>query len=189
MEDYQIVELYWQRDETAISETSTKYERYLTKVAINILNDMEDSIESVNDTYLHAWNSMPPHRPDMLSTFLAKITRRISIDMFRKRTAAKRGGSEYELSLQELQESGFEAGSESEIASDNESELLGELISKFLRTLPETTRNVFIGRYFHNDSVKDICNYYGYSETKVKSILFRTRNSLREYLAGEGFEG
>lgn len=189
MEDSQIVELYWQRDESAISETSTKYERYLTKVANNILNDVEDSMESVNDTYMHAWNSMPPHRPEMLSTFLAKITRRISIDMFRKRTASKRGGTEYEMSLQELAESGFEAGEDSSVIDDNESEVLGQLISKFLRTLPEDTRNIFIGRYFHNDPLKDICAYYGFSETKVKSLLFRTRNSLRDYLAKEGFEG
>lgn len=189
MEDNQIVDLYWQRDEAAISETSAKYERYLIKVAINILNDMEDSTESVNDTYLHAWNSMPPHRPELLSAFLAKITRRISIDMFRKRTASKRGGTEYELSLQELSESGFEAGEDSDIVDENESKVLGELISKYLRTLPETTRNIFIGRYFHNDPLKDICSYYGFSETKVKSLLFRTRNGLREYLTKEGFEG
>ena len=188
MEDNQIVELYWQRDEMAIQETQTKYERYLTKVANNILNNLEDSMDSVNDTYLHAWNSMPPHRPEMLSTFLAKITRRLSIDIFRKRTATKRGGTEYELSLQELQESGFEAGETSGIEDDNESQLLGELISKYLRTLPETTRNIFIGRYFHNDPLKDLCQYYGFSESKVKSLLFRTRNGLREYLAKEGFE-
>ncbi|MCQ2531168.1 MAG: sigma-70 family RNA polymerase sigma factor [Saccharofermentans sp.] len=189
MEDNQIVELYWQRDENAILETQTKYERYLTKVANNILNNVEDSMESVNDTYLNAWNSMPPHRPEMLSTFLAKITRRLSIDIFRKRTADKRGGTEYELSLQELQESGFEAGVDSEVVDENESKLLGEAINKYLRTLPEESRNIFIGRYFHNDSIKDVCNYYGYSETKVKSLLFRIRNGLRDYLEKEGFEG
>ncbi|MCQ2529060.1 MAG: sigma-70 family RNA polymerase sigma factor [Saccharofermentans sp.] len=189
MEDSQIVDLYWQRDEMAISETQTKYERYLTKVANNILNSLEDSQDSVNDTYLHAWNSMPPHRPEVLSAFLAKITRRLSIDIFRKRTASKRGGTEYELSLQELQESGFEAGEDSNVIDDNESEVLGQLISKYLKTLPETTRNIFIGRYFHNDPLKEICAYYGFSETKVKSLLFRTRNGLRDYLAKEGFEG
>ena len=102
MEDEQIVTLYWNRDETAIQETQTKYDRYLTKIACNILADMEDSRESVNDTYLAAWNSMPPQRPSVLSAYLAKLTRRISIDRFRYRTRDKRRDSQYALSLSEL---------------------------------------------------------------------------------------
>ena len=98
MEDEQIVTLYWNRDETAIQETQAKYDRYLTKIACNILADMEDSRESVNDTYLAAWNSMPPQRPSVLSAYLAKLTRRISIDRFRYRTRDKRRGSQYALS-------------------------------------------------------------------------------------------
>ena len=102
MEDEQIVTLYWNRDETAIQETQTKYDRYLTKIACNILADMEDSRESVNDTYLAAWNSIPPQRPSVLSAYLAKLTRRISIDRFRYRTRDKRRDSQYALSLSEL---------------------------------------------------------------------------------------
>ena len=102
MEDEAIVSLYWQRSESAIRETEVKYDRYLTKIAWNILADREDSRESVNDTYLAAWNSMPPHRPGVLSTYLGKITRRISIDRFRYRTRDKRRQSEYEISLSEL---------------------------------------------------------------------------------------
>lgn len=102
MEDEQIVTLYWDRDETAIQETQTKYDRYLTKIACNILADMEDSRESVNDTYLAAWNSIPPQRPSVLSAYLAKLTRRISIDRFRYRTRDKRRDSQYALSLSEL---------------------------------------------------------------------------------------
>ena len=102
MEDESIVTLYWDRDERAIRETETKYDRYLTKIAYNILADLEDSRESVNDTYLAAWDSMPPHRPGILSTYLAKITRRISIDRFRYRTRDKRKESEYAISLTEL---------------------------------------------------------------------------------------
>ena len=102
MEDEQIVTLYWERNEQAISETQTKYDRYLQKIANNILNNLDDSRESVNDTYLAAWESMPPHRPSVLSAYLAKLTRRISIDLFRYRTRAKRQASEYAVSLEEL---------------------------------------------------------------------------------------
>lgn len=185
MEDKEIVDLYWARDEMAITETSNKYERYLYKVAFNVLSNNEDSSEAVNDTYLHAWNSMPDNRPSILSTYLAKITRRVSIDFYRKKTADKRGGSEYEMSLQEMFESGFEPG----VYDDNESELqeLGKYISDYLRTLSVEMRKVFVRRYFHMDSVKDICKLYGFSESKVKSMLLRSRNGLEKYLKEEGF--
>lgn len=104
MQDEKIVALYWERNETAIHETEQKYGRYLTKIAYNVLADLEDSKESVNDTYLSAWNSMPPHKPEILSTYLAKITRRISIDIYRKKNRKKRQPSEYALSLEELEE-------------------------------------------------------------------------------------
>ena len=104
MEDRQIVELYWQRDEAAVEETRKKYERYLTKIAYNILAVWEDSQESVNDTYLSAWNSIPPQRPAVLSAYLAQIVRRVSIDRFRRKNRQKRKPSEYALSLEELEE-------------------------------------------------------------------------------------
>lgn len=104
MEDYQIVELYWKRDQQAIRETENKYGHYLTKIALNILADLEDSKESVNDTYLKAWNSMPPHKPGILATYLGKITRQVSIDIFRKRTSKKRQPSQYALCLREARE-------------------------------------------------------------------------------------
>lgn len=185
MDDKSIVDLYWERDETAIVETQNKYEKYLFKVAFNVLSNSEDSNEAVNDTYLHAWNSMPDNRPSILSTFLAKITRRVSIDCYRRKTADKRGGSEYDLSLQELMESGFEPGE----CADNESEFeeLGKAINAYLKTLSREMRMVFIRRYFHMDSVKDICVKYGFSESKVKSMLMRARNGLEKYLKKEGF--
>ena len=104
MEDEKIVSLYWSRDEAAIRETEAKYDRYLTKIAYNILYNREDSRESVNDTYLAAWNSIPPHRPGVLSVYLGKITRRISIDIFRKRNRLKRRDSEYAVSLAEIED-------------------------------------------------------------------------------------
>lgn len=184
MEDARIVSLYWQRDEAAIQETERKYDRYLTKIAYNILSDLEDSRESVNDTYLAAWNSMPPHRPGMLSTYLAKITRRISIDRFRYRTRDKRKASEYEISLSELGDC-VSGGNTTEEAVNVK--LLAEAIGAFLRLQSEETRNVFIGRYYFLDSVKDVAAYCGITESKCKTLLHRTRLALKEYLVKEGF--
>lgn len=184
MEDEQIVSLYWQRSESAIRETETKYSRYLTKIAYNILSDMEDSRESVNDTYFAAWNSMPPHRPGVLSTYLAKITRRISIDRFRYRTREKRKGSEYEISLSELGDC-VSGGNTTEDAVNVK--LLADAIGIFLRLQPEENRNAFIGRYYFLDSVKEVAAYCGMTESKCKTVLFRTRQALKEYLIKEGF--
>ena len=185
MQDEKIIELYWNRDESAIRETQEKYANYLYKIAYNILSDKEDSNESVNDTYLAAWNSMPPHKPNVLSTYLGKLTRRISIDIFRKRNRIKRQGSEYALSLTELEDC---ISNDNSPEKDYEAQILGESINAFLRTLSVDARNVFIGRYYFLDSVKDVAKYCGVSESKAKTLLHRTRNSLREYLEKEGFE-
>lgn len=184
MQDSQIVDLYWDRNETAIDQTDKKYGRYLTKIAYNILADREDSQESVNDTYLAAWNSMPPHRPDALSTYLGKLTRRISIDLFRKKTSQKRGGGEYALSLQEL-EGCISGGNTTEQALDLQ--LLSEAIETYLRSVTQEARNVFIGRYYYLDPVKKIAGYCGITESKAKILLHRTRQGLWEYLQKEGF--
>lgn len=191
MQDSEIVKLYWERSELAIAETQSKYDKYLAKIAYNILSDKEDSKESVNDTYLAAWNSMPPHRPEVLSTYLGKLTRRISIDIFRKRTRSKRKASEYELSLAELGEDAATAD-----VADNRFEpeeildvkLLAGVINAFLRELPEEARNLFIGRYYFLDPLKDVAKYCGMTESKAKSMLFRTRNKLRDCLREEGYD-
>ena len=185
MEDEKIVDLYWQRSESAIRETEIKYDRYLTKIAYNILADAEDSRESVNDTYLAAWNSMPPHRPGVLSTYLGKLTRRISIDCFRRRTRQKRGGSEYEVSLSELGDCVSGGNTTEEIINVK---LLADAIGIFLRLQSEEARNAFIGRYYYLDSLKEVAAYCGMTESKCKTLLFRTRMALKEYLRKEGFE-
>ncbi len=185
MEDEKIVDLYWQRSESAIRETEIKYDRYLTKIAYNILADAEDSRESVNDTYLAAWNSMPPHRPGVLSTYLGKLTRRISIDCFRRRTRQKRGGSEYEVSLSELGDCVSGGNSTEEIVNVR---LLADAIGIFLRLQSEEARNAFIGRYYYLDSLKEVAAYCGMTESKCKTLLYRTRVALKEYLREEGFE-
>ena len=185
MKDELIVDLYWDRNEDAIRQTQRKYGSYLSKVAYNILSDFEDSKECVNDTYLAAWNSMPANRPRILSTYLGKIARQISIDVFRKRNTMKRYASEYALSLEELGDS-FSAGTTPEQELD--AKMLDEAINRFLRTLPEETRNVFLGRYYFFDSLKDVAAYCGMTESKAKSMLYRTRQSLKAYLAEEGFD-
>ena len=184
MPDESIIELYWQRDEAAIKETETKYGAYLTKVAMNILADREDSEESVNDTYLAAWNSMPPQKPSVLSTYLSKLTRRISISIYRKRTSKKRIGGEFALSMDEMDDV-FSGQAQPE--KEMEAKLLGELINQFLRTLSGEERRTFIGRYYYMDSLKEVAAYCGMSEGKAKTMLFRTRVKLKEYLRKEGF--
>ena len=184
MRDDEIVTLYWKRDERAIQETKNEYGRYLFKIANNILADLEDSRESVNDTYLAAWNSIPPQRPSVLSTYLGKLTRRISIDLFRKKNREKRRASEYALSLNELEEC-IPGGSMPE--DEVEVKLLAKSINDFLRMQPEEARNLFVGRYYFLDSLKDVARYCGMSESKAKSILFRTRCSLKTHLEQEGF--
>ena len=185
MEDEKIVSLYWDRDERAIGETEAKYDRYLTKIAMNILSNYEDSRESVNDTYLAAWNSMPPHRPTVLSTYLAKITRRLSIDIFRGRTRLKRQGSEYAISLSELGDCVSGGNTTEEIVNVK---LLADAIGIYLRTLPADARNLFLCRYYFLDSLKEAAAYCGMTESKAKSLLHRTRLGLKEYLRKEGFE-
>ena len=184
MEDSAIVALYWERNESAIQETSDKYERYLTRIAWNILADREDTEESVNDTYLHAWNAMPPHRPAVLSTFLGKITRHLSIDIYRRRHSAKRGGSEYALSLEELSDCVQGAGGPEEIYGAEE---LADHINRFLRSPTPDARKLFIRRYYFFDPVADAASSLGMTEGKAKTVLFRTRKKLKEYLEKEGY--
>lgn len=184
MQDEKIVELYWLRNETAIHETEQKYGLYLTKIAYNILNNIEDSRESVNDTYLKAWNSMPPQKPNVLKTYLGKITRQLSIDIFRTRNRKKRSVSQYAVSLSELEEC---IPSNHNVEQEIELQLLGKIINDYLYTLPEQTRHIFVCRYYFCDSIKDISAFFGMSESKIKSILYRTRLSLKNYLESEGF--
>lgn len=185
MTDAQIVELYHARDEKAIRETQTKYQKYLMKIAFNVLQDPADSEESVNDTYLAAWNSMPPHKPAVLSAYLGKLTRRISIDLFRKKNRQKRKGSEYAVSLTELEEcvSGGETPEEG-----LELKELADAIGRYLQTVSKDARNLFIGRYYYMDPLKEVASYCGMTEAGAKSLLFRTREGLRAYLVKEGFE-
>lgn len=185
VQDEKIVELYLARDQQAIKETQEKYHRFLLKLSYNILSDVEDSEESVNDTYLAAWNSIPPHIPSVLSSYLAKLTRRIAIDIFRKRNRGKRFATQYALSLTELDDCIADTNTpESQV----DVKLLASAINAFLRTLDDDARNLFVGRYFFLDSLKKTAEYCGMTESRAKTLLFRTRHSLKSYLEKEGFD-
>ena len=184
MEDNRIVDLYWARSEDAITETSEKYGKYCYAIAYNILSNAEDADESVNDTYLDAWHTMPPHRPSILSAFLGKITRRISIDKWRGRTADKRGGGEIVLALDELAEcvpSGHRVEREAEAGA------LEKIIDDFVMSLPLMERRVFICRYWYLDPISAIAAQFGFSPSKVQMILHRQRHRLQSILEREAF--
>lgn len=182
MEDTRIVDLYWARSESAIAETSAKYGKYCYAIAYNILADHEDADESVNDTYLDAWNNMPPHRPSILSTFLGKITRRISIDKWRRRTADKRGGGEIMLALDELSDC---VPSNHNVEHEVEGAQLAKVINDFVMSLPPMDRRVFICRYWYLDPISTISQQFGFSESKIKMMLYRQRRRLLSQLERE----
>lgn len=183
MKDEAILELYWARSEAAIDETDRVYGRYCHSVAFGILRDQEDAEETVNDTWLKAWDSIPPERPHHLKGFLARITRQLSVNRLEQNLAQKRGGGQYALALDEL----------AECIPDGRGEDLAELtalrdaLNRFLRGLQPEPRAVFIRRYWHTQSVAEIAAACGMSESKVKSMLLRTRYKLRKALTEEGF--
>ena len=185
MNDKNIVDLYFNRDEEAITQTDKKYGRYCYSIAYNILMSREDAEESVSDTYMTAWRAIPPRRPSVLSTFLGKITRHISIDRWRERSAYKRGGGEVTLALDELED--CVAGLQNVEMEYERKELIRAYV-KFLDTLPITERRVFLCRYWYVDSVEAIAEKFGFSQSKVKTMLHRTRAKLRKQLAEEGLQ-
>ncbi len=186
MEDNQIVDLYFKRDEQAITVTRDKYGRLLRSVSYGILKSHEDSEECENDTYLKAWNVMPPQRPSILSAFLSKITRNLALDRYDKMHAAKRGGGEVPLIIDELQEC---IADMSAASSDDETEgtLLKAIIDEFLDGLAEDSRKIFMRRYFFGDSVNEIADRFGFGKSKVKMSLQRAREGLKDKLNKEGY--
>ena len=183
MEDNCIVDMYWARNESAIEETRKKYEHYCYKIANNILDNKEDSDECVNDTYLAAWNCIPPQRPQVLSAFLGRLTRNISLKKWRDRSREKRGGGQVMLDVEELKEC---IPSVNDVENVIEAKELAAIISRFLRTLSKTDRIIFMRRYWYFDSIEQICKLLGCKESKVKMNLHRTRKKLQEVLTKEG---
>ena len=182
MDDGKIIDLFWQRDESAIDETRRKYGKLCYSVAFNILGDSRDSEEAVNDTYLGVWNAIPPHKPVIFSSFITRITRNISLKIWRYKYAEKRGCNVV-ASLEEL---GDCIPADSSIDDEIDVKELSVHIDAFLRTLKENERVVFLRRYWFCDSIADIAKRFGASEGKIKMQLCRTRQKLREYLDKEG---
>lgn len=177
MEDSKIIDLYWARDEKAIAETDHKYGRMLSSLSYSLLGSREDAEECVNDTYVDAWNAMPPARPQLLGAFLSKITRRISIDRYRRDHREKRGG--IRSACEELDEciASFDTPEK-----EYEEGRLAEALNSFLETLDKEKRVMFVLRYFHSKSIEEISLQMRIGVPKVKTTLFRVRNSLKEYL-------
>ena len=181
MDDAQIIALYWARDEAAIRESERQYGTYCAAVANHILHDPPDSEECVNDTWLHAWNVMPPQKPDRLRQFFARITRNLAIDRLRRRTAEKAGGGQLPLCLEELSEViGEDQTFPEQIA-------LKELLDRFLSALPDRQREMFLLRYWYLMPVKAIAERLGAGEGAVKMALSRMRRQLRDSLEKEGY--
>lgn len=181
--DAQIVDMYWQRNETAISETQHKYGRYCNCIADNVLHNAQDAEECVNDAYNRLWNLIPPAKPENLLAFLGKIVRGLAVDRWRMNRAAKRGGETETVAL-ELAECFGAYGDDD--GAENEA-LLRDSINRFLAGLPKETRVVFMRRYWYMSSVADIARDLDIGESKVKVTLFRTREKLRKHLEKEGF--
>ena len=184
MDDIQIIELYNERSETAISETANKYGKCCYYIAYHILYDEQDSEECVNDTYLRAWESIPPQYPNKMSAFLGKITRNLALNRYRYYMREKRGYGQIPLVLDELQECVPAVANNTEEMI--EEKLLVELLNRFLRELPLEKRMMFLRRYWYMSSIQEIANDYEISEGKVKMTLLRTRNKLKQILEKEG---
>lgn len=185
MDDTKIIDLYWERSETAITESADKYGSFCHTISYRILQNRQDAEECVNDTWLRAWDSMPPEKPRILSAFLGKITRNLSLDRYRNYKAEKRKMTRTAEALEEL--------SECVSGGDNVSEhvdmlALTELISAFLRKQSEEHRNMFIRRYWYFDTIREISLDFGVSEQNAAAILFRMRSKLKSELAEEGIE-
>lgn len=183
MDDRQIIELYFDRDEKAIAETSQKYGIYCFTIANGILQSDQDAEECVNDTWLRTWNSIPPQKPNCFRLFLARITRNLALDKCKERSRQKRGGVVL-LALDEIDEF---LPAPDRVETQAEEEELMRSINRFLRSLTERDCNIFINRYFHVESAKTIADKYDLTEGNVQKILLRTRNKLKRYLESEGY--
>jgi RNA polymerase sigma-70 factor (ECF subfamily) len=183
MDDSVILDLYRARSESAISETAKKYGAYCLSIAKNILHSSRDSEECVNDTYLKTWESIPPQNPVKFSSFLGKITRNLSINRYNAQKTQKRGGGALNLVFEELEECLTGGGSAEEHFDANET---ARLIDTFLRGLERDNRVIFVRRYWHAESVKEIARRFDMSESSIKSILFRVRKRLKTELEKEG---
>jgi RNA polymerase sigma-70 factor (ECF subfamily) len=183
MDDCKLIDLFWQRSESAITEVSKKYGCYCRTIAFNILASKEDTEECVNDTYLKVWNAIPTDRPDIFSAYLGKITRNLALNRYKQRKVQKRGGGEIDLLLSELESC---VPASANVEKECESTELIKAINEFLLSIKIENRVIFVRRYWYADPIVTIAQRYDMSESKVKSILFRCRNNLKTYLEKRG---
>lgn len=181
MDDTIIIKLYFERNEQAIYETDSKYGHLCFTIAFNVLDSIEDSDECVNDTYFSLWNTIPPTKPNNFMAFICKVTKNLALKQSRYKNAAKRN-PDFLIPYQELEN----VLADSSIAANISNADIGQLISTFLRGEKPEIRNIFIRKYWFMESISDIATRYSYSESKVKNLLFHTRNKLRKYLRKEG---
>jgi RNA polymerase sigma-70 factor (ECF subfamily) len=184
LDDEKIIELYWERNEQAIGETDFKYKNYLFVIAYNILNDKLDCEECLNDTYLGAWNSIPPSRPYALKAFLTAIMRRAAIKRYHTKSRARVIPSELTVSFSEIE--AFVSGEE-DIEADFDAEKLGQTISDFIRSLAPRRQFIFMSRYYTADSIDVIAKNLNLSRSMVNKELAAIRNALKETLEKEGY--
>ncbi|MDR2502170.1 MAG: sigma-70 family RNA polymerase sigma factor [Oscillospiraceae bacterium] len=185
MDDRELIALFFARQESAIERTSSKYRSYCSKIARNILRSEEDAEECVADTWLRAWNSIPPARPDNFAAYIGKITRNLALNRLEARSAARRGGGVEPLALDELSDILSGGG-----APFDETELrrLTEAINVFLQTLDKAARLAFVRRYWLGDGISEIARLLDASDSKIKSMLLRARRKLKKHLETEGFD-
>jgi len=183
VDDELILDMFFERQESAIAETRNKYGRRLYRTAMNILHSNEDAEECVSDALLKAWGAIPPSRPVKFGAFMVKIARNLSINKWEAKKTAKRGRGEINLLLSELEECIPSSGGPEEAY---EASLVTEAINSFLTTMDQAARVAFVMRYFHGESIRDISKRFQISESKTKSMLFRSRKKLGAYLEKEG---
>lgn len=183
MEDNQIIRLYFERSEEAISQSAVKYGNYCHTIAYHILHNFEDSEDCVNETYWRAWGIIPPRRPKKLAAFLGMITRNLALDMYRHYTADKRGGGEMAVALDEIENC---VASLHNMDDHIDEMLMVDILNRFLASLSAEHRKIFMRRYWYISSVKEIADDYGITESKVKMSLLRSRNQLKAVLEKEG---
>lgn len=183
MNDKEIIDLYWERSEKALTATVEKYGNYCRSIAYNILHNHEDVEECINDTCLRAWDAMPPERPDCLSVYLGRITRNLALNRVKYYEAKRRGQGQREQTLEELAEC---ISANTDVEQQFAETLVVKAIEDFLVEQPREQRNIFIRRYWYMMPIKEIADAYGMSESKVMSLLYRMRKKLKRYLEKEG---
>lgn len=183
MEDQQIIELFLQRNEEAVAKTEQKYTNYCRSIAVHILHDAEDTNEALNDTWLAAWNSIPPHIPNCLKTFLGRLTRNISLKRVRADNTLKHGSAEIRVIFEEVEDW---LRSDQDIEQQISEQELAEGINRFLDSISASERNVFVRRYWYMQPIAEIAEQFDFSESKVKSMLMRIRKKLYARLKKEG---